>query len=443
VGVVGGGSCGNRRGEQRALAILVVVAAFLLWPSTRSDAAGTLRTGDVIASYATPGCPGAAIWHIGYRLYWRDDQGRTTSKSALPATLDELKKFVDGVGDDSACGVRLVVDVYDEGDAPWPVSTQSNTLPSDNQAFLSQTAVDWIFYRFPSSGESYCANTNNTRTPNAARFPVAPNGKLGCVGADGVDCMCEPWSVLMEHEWLHAVVAFYEPRLGWPTPDVHGSLEHGYARANTDRGYFADMMKGKVPENGTLKGIQPDEWAKQGTPAKPLIKPFTFEFAAVPGTLDQILDFPADPGAPVHLTVRDSDLAIVSETAVTTPGFRFSLPGFGLWRLCVSFEGSSSYRKLATAACTTEAVYLHPPKIVSATRRAGTVRVIVTGTESMGEIVLSAAKGANRLEFRRKSSAGQSTFVLRLGKGTWTLRARVEAFGAVEAGRPVRIVVKK
>lgn len=139
-----------------------------------------------IATYASPGCPSeVATWHIAYRMYWSSTAGQTTSHEALSAALEELALFADDVRDDSACGVRATINVFDEGGAQWPASTESNQLPADSEQFEAAGHYDWVFYRFPANGERYCANTETTggpaegTEPSISRFPVDPESHLG------------------------------------------------------------------------------------------------------------------------------------------------------------------------------------------------------------------------------------------------------------------------
>ncbi len=82
--------------------------------------ASPARAGTLAASFHTPGCAGAPVWRIGYRLYWIDDHGRTASRAGYDALLDHARVFAAMVGDASGCAVRVRIDVYDEGSAVWP-----------------------------------------------------------------------------------------------------------------------------------------------------------------------------------------------------------------------------------------------------------------------------------------------------------------------------------
>jgi hypothetical protein len=305
---------------------------------------GLARAETPVASYSTTGCPNAPHWRIAYRMYFADSEGRITSRSAIAAAETSIQDYVDDVGNDSACGVAATVDVFDEGDTVWPASPDSQTLPADTQSFLQQGDYDWVFYRFPSNAESYCAETVATSTPNASVFPVDPDGRLGCAGGPSSgDCLCEPWAVLMEHEWLHAVVAFYSPREGWPTPDVHGACAHGYGtNCSTDEHYFADMMQGKVAENGLTRGIEPDEWALQGTPAHPIIQDLRFFVSAVGAHIT--VGLPANLDVPANVQVLSSQGAVVASGSTQASTLDLDVHSGGSYSVCASLTASERYR---------------------------------------------------------------------------------------------------
>jgi hypothetical protein len=246
-----------------------------------------------------------------------------------------------------------VVDVFDEGSAIWPASNDSEDSPADTRAFLAAGDYDWIFYRLPSNGEDYCAITETTggvsegTSPSQSRFPVDPQGRLGCEAGSPFDCACEPSDVLMEHEWLHAVVAFYNPRLGWPTPDVHGACDHAFPGSRcpgegVNEAYFAAMMQGAVQEADGPKGIEPDEWTRQGTPAHPLIAHPKLRIRALRRAL-MSLSFPRRLGGPVQLTVKTNRGRTVRSQLIRRRKLVFPIPRPGGWSVCLNFEGSEAF----------------------------------------------------------------------------------------------------
>jgi hypothetical protein len=452
-------------GALLSLLIVIVTAA-----SARADVP--------IATYATQGCPGAPTWNIGYRMYFSDTDGRTTSREAIAASEGEIAKFVDIVGVSSACGVNMHIDVYDEGAAAWPASSQSDRLPADTTSFLSSGSYDWVFYRFPSNAESFCANTSVTVLPNASRFPVDVDGRLGCAGGPSSgDCLCEPWSGLMEHEWLHAVVGFYEPRLGWPTPDVHGACTHNYGTScNIDDAYFADMMQGKVREGDEMRGITPDEWAQQGTPAHPRLKSLTWNLKTA--GLDGTVTLPDDFAGVATLRILDTQASAVSSLTVGRGATRFSFPSSGRWSVCLASPVTAVYRSGSSCAAVSVAaaspglgtkpfqgVGLPVPKpfdggpnmakrlVVSqhlriVRRRDQRLSISydpkdASNTGSKRTFTLVALHGRERREIRGTRRRGRVVFAIRLPRGLWRLHVVVRASaGGVRTSGTVKIRIR-
>jgi hypothetical protein len=307
-----------------------------------------------IATIESPPCPTpVATWHIAYRMFWVSSLGQTTSRAALPAVLEEAQEFANDVQEDSACGVRVSLDVYDEGQAIWPASPESATVPADTDSLMAAGGYDWTFFRMPTNGENFCAVTYvdagpaEGTAPSASRFPVDPEGALGCAGPGSGDCACEPWRTLMEHEWLHAVVSFYNPRLGWPVNDVHAACEHGYdpgpcPSAMTDEHYFADMMQGRVLENGSPRGIQPDEWTLQGTPAHPLIQHPTVTFTS-PKIGVMGVEIPPGLAGLATATYEGGSPTTSQTIGLATAQSTIQLPGPGNWNVCVKSPGSEAF----------------------------------------------------------------------------------------------------
>lgn len=440
-----------------AAAMMVLVAAVGLATADRATAATK------IATLATSGCTSGPVWRIGYRLYYQDTAGRTTTRDATTAALGELALFVDAVGQDSACGIRVVVDAFDMQGASWPASTNSTEKPADTTDFLSSGAYDSTFNRFPTNGEGYCANTDIGLSGSFARFPVDADGGLGCV-MGGPDCRCEPWKVLLLHEWLHQTVAFYEPRLGWPIPDVHGACEHGYStNCATYEPYFVDMMQGRVPEAGGMRGIQPDEWALEGTPAQP-VRAVAVTRVASDSAGTVAVDVPADLGGPVTVTARNFDnINGAPETTFDPPQYRFQLPD-GLWFVCLRFAGSRRYRAFngrcdqpiqvqrggapappfASPQVSVPGAPLEPPlvqktpdepmlpgqsakptqpRFLSLRRTGRSIRVVArrTGTQPL---VLLARRGSMTRVVRGTARGTLVRFSIALPRGSWRLRLR-------------------
>src|SRR5262245_20078000 len=192
-------------------------------------AAAPARADSLVANFHTPGCAGAPVWRIGYRLYWSDDHGRAASRAGYAALLDHARVFAAGVGGASGCAVRVRIDVYDEGTA-WPATSSPTAYPRDTDAFQRRHGYDAVFARFPQMGdEGYSGVAHSVLPLNfRAKFPGSAS-ELTPWGA------VEPESGTLWHEWLHLVVGFYaRVRQGWPANDVHGACQHGYSCAGVD-----------------------------------------------------------------------------------------------------------------------------------------------------------------------------------------------------------------
>jgi hypothetical protein len=240
--------------------LLILLVLVLLAP--------TAHAAEPVARPITPGCKGAPVWRIGYRLYWVDTRGREASRAAYPTVLEHAREFTERVGTASRCAVRVRLDIYDMGRTRWPATRDWKRYPPDTEAFQKRHGYDAVFTRFPEMGdEGYSGVAHGGRPLDfRAKFPGSRNPLTNW----GV---VEPRPGTLWHEWMHLVVGFYdEPRLGWPKGDVHGGCGHGYADAcqvGFSEAYFADMMTGRVVENGKRKGLLPREWAYYGTPTRP------------------------------------------------------------------------------------------------------------------------------------------------------------------------------
>lgn len=288
------------------------LTTILIAGSTVSPASASAST--LLKTVASSECAdtSAQTWRIGYRLYFADDAGRTTDRAAIPGLESEAQQFADSVAVDSACALRAVIDIYDMGGEQWQAALakpDSLTPPSDNEEFRSSGDYDATFMRYPANGtESYAGITSFTwagsGTSQAAypwsAFPVDSAGR-----SYSSDPPHDPWRMLLMHEWMHEVVFFYIPaELGWPTNDVHGGYEHGYVEAPyVNERYFSDMLQGKVPENGQLKGLLPQDYAVEGTPAHPR-REYLFITSRVTKLRDLRLIAPKDFDGTLTFTVQ-------------------------------------------------------------------------------------------------------------------------------------------
>jgi hypothetical protein len=367
-----------------AIAVAVVATGLVGGAAAQADAQ--------IASYLTPGCESAPVWHIRFDLYWTDSQGHSTDPSVLPGVLSATELFVDDVGPDSGCGIRLQIDVFDEGTAVWPVNPNPAypARPADLDAALA-AGYDSEFIRIPARGDEPYAGITSPAPDFAAgaysEFPVTQAGSQ----LPGYPNEVDPWAILQMHEWLHQVVAFYDPALGWPTNDVHGACEHGYidatkgACSQVDEHYFADMMQGKVAEAGGMRGITAADFAKDGTPARP-VRAVLGAPALVPRGSFVRLSFPS--------IIYDGAIAVSAESAAgivvgqgttsgAAPTFDWLLPAkAGSYQLCWAAPGTARFRP--QRGCEGFAVRRDisaislPVVHVTATRKPGTYTVRVT-----------------------------------------------------------------
>jgi hypothetical protein len=428
------------RRHSNALSGIVVSAVAILCLAL----AGNAQAGTKIASFSTPSCPGpTATWRIAYRLYWQSSDGRTTSQLALPEALEQAEGFAADVRNDSACGARIVLDVYDEEGAVWPASTESESVPSDTGSFMTAGDYDWTFFRFPSNGEQYCANTQTGGPsegvdPSLSRYPVDPEGRLGCAaGPTSTDCLCEPWRTLMEHEWLHAVVSFYNPRLGWPTPDVHGACEHGYSSppcpsGMTNEKYFADMMQGKVGENGSLRGIQPDEWALQGTPRAPLIQHADTQVRVTADGHVRVT-IPEGLANLMQLSVLDAAGQTIHQETLTSSSSEFDLPEAGRWNVCFDSNGSESYYPLhscvrvVTQETAESGLRRKYRGLLRISHRKSRYRIVAPGLPAGSKARLLVRHAGRRFFLHGQRRGGSARFRLSLrGSKPWRIRLRLQ-----------------
>jgi hypothetical protein len=233
-----------------------------------------------IASFATQGCPlDTPQWRILYRLYWTDSSGRQLDRGALPEVLSEANEFAQRTGQLSDCAVRIQIDIDDQGSAVW---TGGEPFGGSAQQAIgypeTPKAYDASFARIPAEVGGGAITDPRKRS---AIFPVT------------VDDGGAPWSMLLMHEWLHAVVEFYTG-VAWPKEDVHGGCLRMDYRAREPStgcmvlaGWFSDLMTGRVIEDGVAKGITKETWAYQGTPTRPLHLDPEFELHG-PGRVDTL-----------------------------------------------------------------------------------------------------------------------------------------------------------
>ncbi|HEY8768547.1 MAG TPA: hypothetical protein VIP09_15010, partial [Dehalococcoidia bacterium] len=226
---------------KRAAALAAVLLQLLL-------GGGAAHADAPAASFTTPGCAGAPVWRIGYRV-WGGASDPTNVEQSPPrlgsAELayaeNQVRLLAEQVGQMSACGVRISIDVYDFTGATWQLQTYRGSngwlydkVAADDPTFRTAGGYDTVFDSYPVAnllrgylGVSY-------QSAGVALFPVIRGSY-------------EPSYLVLMHEWLHQVVWFYSD-VFWPTADVHGACEHGYTgwACMGNPNYFTDLLQGKV-----------------------------------------------------------------------------------------------------------------------------------------------------------------------------------------------------
>lgn len=279
-----------------------------------------------VGSYETSGCPSATpIWVFHYDLYWTGYEGATSNEASIqPGVLTAASNFAQDVGILSDCAVRAHVDVFSHSDA-YPVAPPS--LTGDGGAFLDPPAgYDDEMVRVPVPSETalgYAGITSGGAGPGRNFFPVDPSEDSG-----------QPWEILLMHEWLHSVVAFYTTPLGWPFentpyPDVHGACNASEAQAYPDGAtydgvpsagcmvnslYFHDLMTGNVLDGNQLKGMQPAQWAAQRTPTTLLP---TNAAVSVAGTSITFSSLSSAPGVLRVFTTSDANALYIYNQSIS------------------------------------------------------------------------------------------------------------------------------
>lgn len=104
-----------RLGAVVRCAAAMAIAALALGP-------GVAHADQLVHTHTSAACAGTSAqdWRIGYRLYFSDDAGHSTTRDAIAGVDNAADRFADAVATDSACALRLTVDVFDMGDTPFP-----------------------------------------------------------------------------------------------------------------------------------------------------------------------------------------------------------------------------------------------------------------------------------------------------------------------------------
>ena len=249
-----------------------------------------------LATITTTGCPTTApAWRIGYRLYFDGTQSEgapvePTTREAIPDVLAQTRGFADDVGRSTGCAMNVIVDVSDMGSARWFSSPTDALAPDDYGTFLRH-GHDSVFYRFPAHlEEPFCADTQQDTSGGIARFLVDATGTTSCAaGTIG------PLRRLLMAAWVQHLIGFYEPRQGWPAVCKPGfDLFIPCTPSLYYEDYLERLLQGRLTSGTRTIGIQSDEWAAQGTPRHPLIRPTPLTFTL---TDDGVrLTYPRPPG---------------------------------------------------------------------------------------------------------------------------------------------------
>ena len=310
-----------------------------------------------VAAVETPGCEQAAIWRIAYRLYWRNPAGATLDRATLPEVQSAAETFARQVGEFSQCGVRVRLELYDEGDAVFAGVRSDGEFdpPDDTWELRDQGDYDAVFHRAPAVGnEGYAGQTDFT----SIYFPVpAGDEREGS----------RPWAGLQMHEWLHNVVSFYgEISQGWPREDVHGASNYPPHAGMVDMDYFAEMMSGRVLEpDGSKRGILPHEYGYFGTPRHPLHVDPGLSVEMQEGHVTASAN---DVDGPVVLTLTNTATnQVVLQRAVRPEESVQPAPGH--YRACASFAGTTRFRP--AEACTTGTIHADVAKLISVRKARG------------------------------------------------------------------------
>ena len=188
--------CHTRVRMIRRVLLVALVLAAALAPAAHAQSR--------LATYRTPGCTGAPVWSIGYRLYWIDSRGRTASKAGYTTLLDHARRFTEQVGAASRCAVRIRLDVYDQGGRRWPATRDSKRYPDDTFAFQKRHGYDAVFVRFPEMGDEGYGGRARRPSARLAREVPRLGGSAHELGA------VEPKATTLSHEWMHLVVGYYK-----------------------------------------------------------------------------------------------------------------------------------------------------------------------------------------------------------------------------------------
>jgi hypothetical protein len=459
-------SRGALEGSSRAAKIVragarsVGVALFITVIGVAPGTVGSAPAAETpLASYTTSGCPTSApAWRIGYRLYFSGKQSEgavvePTTRAVIPEVLAQTRAFADEVGRTTGCAMTVKVDVSDVGATRWYSWPSDPIFPDDHGSFLLH-GHDSVFYRFPAHlEEPFCADTQQGTDGGVGRVLAEASGTMSCLAGGVVG----PDSTLLMAAWVQHLFGFYEPRQGWPGGgckpgyDLHIPCDSGLL----DEDYLTALLQGTLMTDAGTVGIQPDEWALQGTPRHPLIGPTPLTFTL---TRDGVrLTAPPDlPAGLVRLRVSHPIGHNVHTEVLTAPAhFTPTRSGAGLWRFCASMAGTERYRAAEFCVVVSQsrgaAPRFHPdnglPKVVRTRRDGNVVTIVADRPDAFRRYRLIAERGdAQRVAVGKLTEGnGGLYFKLRLSPGVW--RVHATGFntigGPAISGLPWRLTIPK
>lgn len=357
-------------------------------------------------TYATAGCPDSAPqWRIEYRLHFSDGAGRTVSRDLQASMLAEADRFAQETGRLSECAVRLRLDVVEDA-GPY-TGTASGYEVGKEQV---PAGYDALLVAYPAPDGRGGGGITDFK---AAWFPVTDRA---------------PNRYLLMHEWLHMVVGFYRTPIGWPHDDVHGACERpDYAERARDAdggtwgcmvnpGWFSDLMTGRVPENGQLRGLPRDQWAWQGTPTDRRNTPTDPADVSVWADVERRRLTLAGPAGPAELVITAADGRERVRRAVELPDakpLKLKLPdlGFGSFSACLVIPGRGGWPGLES--CDSYAVVPDTAALLTVKRAGGRVLVSARGALAGQRARLRFVAGACTFSCIRERKSAPRTVTLR------------------------------
>lgn len=329
--------------------------------------APAVDTGDWPGAYTSisgPACPGGARWRMVMLEYSVNGSGATLSRdpSVLRGYQTTLQEAADTVAQASACAVTWDVDIVDMGPRVYDSGRGADPPSAPVQAYKAR-GYDIVMFRYPSNGDA-ADFVGKTNTTSWIQFPA---------GGSHTESVF-PWTTVVIHEWLHDAVQQLGGRgeLGFPPDDVHWDFwkVEPYASIYASQGayavamaYYTDLIAGRVPVDGKLKGFSSNDWIMWGTPSHPLrqpanlwvdggrAKPKGWAFVRVSSSSAEPVSITIDgPGRRWDTTLSVVPASSNGQAPTATARFRSVR---GPWRICAVQPADPSARFVADNECTT------------------------------------------------------------------------------------------